>query len=101
MTEGRKGITDLTGGLLSALLSKLGSGLRRILIQVVAIIFAFIAGAVVLYATGYSPLDAYSAMLRGAFGDIFGIGQTFTQATPITFTALAFLFAFKGGLFNI
>jgi len=69
--------------------------------QVIAILLAFIVGAVVLAVTGYSPLDAYGAMLSGAFGDIFGIGQTFTQATPIIFTALAFLFAYKCGLFNI
>ena len=101
MTEGKRSINDLAEGLPSAFLPKLGLGLRKVLIQVVAIIFAFIVGAVALYVTGYSPKDAYSAMLRGAFGDVFGIGQTFTQATPITFTALAFLFAFKGGLFNI
>lgn len=69
--------------------------------QIIAIFLAFIVGAAVLLATGHSPIDAYSAMLRGAFGDIFGIGQTFTQATPIIFTALAFLFAFRCGLFNI
>jgi simple sugar transport system permease protein len=40
-------------------------------------------------------------MALGAFGDIFGIGQTLTQATPIIFTSLAFLVAYKAGLFNI
>jgi len=40
-------------------------------------------------------------MLIGAFGDITSIGLTFSKATPIIFTALAFLFAFKSGLFNI
>jgi len=69
--------------------------------QLVALLCAFLAGAIVLWATGHSPIEAYFAMLRGAFGDNFGIGQTFTQATPIIFTALAFLFSFKCGLFNI
>lgn len=75
--------------------------LRAALPSVIAILAAFLVGAVVLWATGYSPIEAYSAVLTGAFGDIFGIGQTLTQATPIIFTALAFLFAFKCGLFNI
>ena len=75
--------------------------LRRILPQTIAILTAFLAGAIVLVATGYSPIEAYGALIIGAFGDVFGIGQTFTQATPIIFTALAFLFAFKCGLFNI
>jgi len=76
-------------------------GLQRTLPQIIAILLAFVAGAAVLLATGHSPIDAYGEMLRGAFGDMFGIGQTFTQATPIIFTALAFLFASKCGLFNI
>lgn len=79
----------------------LSPGLSMIGTQLVAILMAFIVGAIILKMTGYSPLEAYSAMLRGAFGDIYGIGQTFTQAAPIIFTALAFLFAFKSGLFNI
>ncbi|MES0324514.1 MAG: ABC transporter permease [Candidatus Bathyarchaeia archaeon] len=69
--------------------------------QVVAILFAFIAGAAVLYVTGYSPVEAYTAMARGAFGDVFGIGQTLMQATPIIFTSIAFLVSYKAGLFNI
>ncbi len=69
--------------------------------QIIAILAAFLVGAVVLWVTGYSPIEAYGAVLTGAFGDVFGVGQTFTQATPIIFTALAFLFAFKCGLFNI
>jgi simple sugar transport system permease protein len=81
------------------------AGLRRtlknVLVQLIAILMAFIVGAVVLAVTGHSPTAAYAAMFQGAFGDIFGIGQTLTQATPIIFTALAFLFSFKGGLFNI
>ena len=81
--------------------SRLRSLARGVLTQVVAVILAFVTGAAVLQVTGYSPVDAYSALLQGAFGDIYGIGQTLTQATPIIFTALAFLFSFKSGLFNI
>ncbi|MFC1803574.1 ABC transporter permease [Thermoproteota archaeon] len=75
--------------------------MKEVVYQMVAIIFAFLAGALVLYITGYSPVDAYSAMALGAFGDIFGIGQTLMQATPIIFTSLAFLVTYKAGLFNI
>ena len=71
------------------------------MIQLIAILMAFVVGAVVLLATGYNPVDAYAAMLQGAFGNVFRVGQTLTQATPIIFTALAFLFSFKSGLFNI
>ncbi len=72
-----------------------------ILPELVAIMVAFVVGAVLLYVTGYHPVSAYAAMVQGAFGDIFGIGQTLTQATPIIFTGLSFLLASRGGLFNI
>jgi len=92
-------VVERTRNLASKL--ELGSRLRGVFVQVVAILLAFAVGAVILVATGYSPIDTYVVMLRGAFGDVFGIGQTLTQATPIVFTALAFLFSFRSGLFNI
>lgn len=73
----------------------------EVVYQIIAIMIAFGVGAIILLATGYSPLDAYAGMLMGAFGDIFGIGQTLMQATPIIFTSLAFLVSYKAGLFNI
>lgn len=75
--------------------------IRGILPQTIAIIIALIVGALVLWATGHSPIDAYMQLFVGAFGDSYGLGQTLTQATPIIFSSLAFLFAFKCGLFNI
>ena len=74
---------------------------KKIIPQLIAIFIAFLVGSMVLLATGFSPIEAYGALIVGAFGDIYAIGQTLTQATPIIFTALAFLFAFKAGLFNI
>jgi len=87
--------------LLVEIWSKLLTLLQGAKPQIIAILGAFLVGMIVLFASGHSPIEAYGAMLVGAFGDIYGIGQTFTQATPIIFTALAFLFAFKSGLFNI
>ena len=79
----------------------LKKSLRNSIPQIVAVIVAFLVGAAVLAATGYSPIDAYTQLLIGAFGSSYGVGQTLAQATPIIFTSLAFLFAFKCGLFNI
>ncbi len=81
--------------------AKLKRSIRNSVPQVIAVLAAFLIGAIILLATGRSPLQAYGAMIVGAFGDIYGIGQTLTQATPILFTALAFLLAFKCGLFNL
>jgi ABC-type uncharacterized transport system permease subunit len=87
--------------LLQSLLSELRADVPKLMPQLIAILLAFVVGAITLLLTGFDPLEAYAAMLVGAFGDTFGIGQTFAQATPIIFTALAFLFAYKCGLFNI
>jgi simple sugar transport system permease protein len=80
---------------------ELKQNLIEVFMQLVAIFLAFIVGAVVLYATGYPSISIYLSMVYGAFGDIYGIGQTLTQATPIIFTSIAFLISFKAGLFNI
>jgi len=100
LTERREGV-HRENGIPSRLLAEIRSGLSRMLPQVIAVVAAFLVGAVVLVVTGYSPVEAYAMMLTGAFGDVYGIGQTLTKATPIIFTALAFLFAMKSGLFNI
>jgi simple sugar transport system permease protein len=80
---------------------KFKSEFKTIIPQLIAIFIALLVGAVVLLASGFSPIQAYGSLIIGAFGNINGIGQTLSQATPIVFTALAFLFAFKAGLFNI
>jgi len=94
----------MTEGLAAAAKRALTDARRSIegaMFQVAAILLAFIVGALVLYVSGYDPVSAYAAMLMGAFGDMFGVGQTLTQATPIIFTSLAFLVSSKAGLFNI
>jgi len=101
VTEETQRSNPKAGQMLREILARLGLSLRGILPEIIAIIVAFLVGGLALLATGHSPIEAYGAMIMGAFGDIFGIGQTLTQATPIIFTALSFLFASKCGLFNI
>lgn len=69
--------------------------------EVFAVGLAFLFGMVVLLLTGYPPVKALLALFRGAFGSRNAVGQTLTQATPILFTSLAFLLAFRSGVFNI
>ena len=82
-------------------IEKLKSEFKNIIPQLIAIFIALLVGAIVLLASGFSPIQAYGSLIIGAFGNINGIGQTLSQATPLLFTALAFLFAYKAGLFNI
>ncbi len=83
------------------LLSKKSLSSFSILPEIIAILLAFLISALILLFSGYSPLVAFSALFRGAFGSKNAWGQTLTQATPILFTALAFLLTYRAGIFNI
>ena len=60
-------------------------------------------GALLMLATGYDPLEAYLAMLRGAFGGRQGanLAATLNRAVPIVGMGLAAALAFRAGFFNI
>jgi simple sugar transport system permease protein len=70
-------------------------------IPVVAVLLSLFIGAIVLLISGANPLEAYLALLEGAFGSQEAVQRTLEKATPLVFTGLAVAFAFKGGLFNI
>ena len=70
---------------------KIIENLKETFFQIIAILLAFVVGAIVLLATGYSSTAVYASMIKGAFGDVYGLGQTLSQATPIIFTSIAFL----------
>ena len=48
-----------------------------------------------------SPLKAYEAMWRGAFGTRNGLAETMLRATPLLLAGLGVLIAFRCGLWNI
>jgi simple sugar transport system permease protein len=75
--------------------------LREIGLTSIAIFLAFAIGSLIIWATGYSVIGVYRNILAGAFWGRYAIGQTLTQTTPIIFTSLSFLIAFRCGLFNI
>lgn len=59
------------------------------------------AGAALMAGWGYDPLNAYTALFRGAFGDINRVANTFGRATPLILTGLTFAVGVRAGLFNI
>ena len=75
--------------------------LRETGITLFSICLAFGVGCIILWASGYSIPAVFANLWKGAFGNKISIGQTLTQATPIIFTSLSFLIAFRCGLFNI
>jgi ABC-type uncharacterized transport system permease subunit len=66
-----------------------------------AVLGALAIGAVFIAAAGISPIDAYAALLNGAFGSLSGFGITIQKTVPLLFAGLGVAFAFRCGLFNI
>lgn len=70
-------------------------------ISVAAIVFSLVISALIMLVAGYDPIQAFSALLNGAFGSMNSIANTLAKATPLIFVGLACAFANKGGIFNI
>lgn len=81
--------------------SLLVSTARAMSVPIFAVLLAALIGAIILIVSGASPIEAYGALLKGAFGNSAAIGRTLEKATPLVFSGLAVAFAFKAGLFNI
>lgn len=81
--------------------SPVGALVRSMQIPVLAVVTAFLVGAIVMLLSGDNPLLAYWGLLRGAAGDLASLSQTIRKATPFILTGLSVAFAFKAGLFNI
>lgn len=80
------------------------------LVPALSVVLALVVGAVLMILTSpmlmgsFSlalPLEAYAAMLSGAFGSLDAIVKTLVNATPLLLAGLAIGIGFKGGLFNI
>lgn len=76
---------------------------NKFVIPVLAVLLGFIGGALVMLLTGHNPVEAYSALLKGAgfYGDIKRFGDTLLNTTTLILTGLSVAFAFRTGLFNI
>lgn len=66
-----------------------------------AVLGALLLGAILIAIAGINPVDAYAALLEGAFGSLSGLGITLQKTVPLLFAGLGVAFAFRCGLFNI
>lgn len=73
----------------------------NIAIPVVAILFGFFAGAVIMLFSGNNPITGYAALIQGIVGDSYQFGETLQRMTPLIFSGIAVAFAFRTGLLNI
>ena len=74
---------------------------RGLLIPVLALLTALVAGALVMYLSGDNAQAAYIGLFKGAFGSAKGWAATIRKMIPFILTGLSVAVAFKAGLFNI
>ena len=77
------------------------SGWVSVLSVLGAILLALALVGALIALMGVSPLRAYEAMWRGAFGTRNGLGETLVRTTPLLLCGLAVTVAFRCGMWNI
>src|SRR5215510_6092493 len=75
--------------------------IRELLFPVIAILAAFLVGAIVIAAIGDDPIETYRLFIGSAIFWPDGIGYTLFYATSLIFTGLAVAVGFRCGLLNI
>ena len=75
--------------------------LRTLVFPFLAVLAAFVAGAIVVLFIGDDPIYTYRLLIGSAFSWPDGIGYTLFYATPLIFTGLAVAVGFRCGLLNI
>ena len=66
-----------------------------------SVVVPLLIGAIIIFAIGINPLEAYQSMFIGVFGSLNGIGETLVKTAPLLLVALGITFAFKCGIWNI
>jgi simple sugar transport system permease protein len=72
-----------------------------IIMPLLATLAALAVGALLLYLLGTNPLDAYSAMIQGAFGSKNALADTIVKAVPLLLVGVGICISFRGGVLNI
>jgi general nucleoside transport system permease protein len=98
-----------------AALTAFRRGASGVVVPIITAVIAFIAGGLIVLATGHNPLTTYQSIFNGTglnwlFPWVSGserataagnLQQTLLQATPLILVGLAVAFAFRAGMFNI
>ncbi len=67
----------------------------------VSVLLAFAIGAVILLIAGFDPLEAYGAMVQGAFSNARHIGDFLEYAMVLCLCGLACVLGSRVGIFNV
>ena len=75
--------------------------MRKMATPLLALLVAFLIGAIIVMLIGDSPVETYDLLITSALSWPDGIGYTLFYATPLIFTGLAVAIALHCGLLNI
>lgn len=75
-------------------------GWFKIAVPVASIIGGFLFSAIFLMAAGESPIRVYSVMFGGAFGSLYGLGESVVKMIPLMIVSVGVSFAFKMQIWN-
>ena len=70
-------------------------------LPVLATLAALLVGAVMLLFLKINPIEAYKALLVGAFGTSNAFAETLVKATPLLLVGLGICISFRGDVINI
>jgi ABC-type uncharacterized transport system permease subunit len=82
-------------------LPALNPRVRSALASLGAVLLSLIVGGLLIVLAGGEPLSAYSALIDGAFGSPYAIGQVLLVAVPLMIIGLGLALAFRGRVYNI
>jgi simple sugar transport system permease protein len=74
---------------------------REILSPLIAVLAAFVVGGFIVALIGDNPFETIRLLLANSFGSVKDFCYTLFYATPLIFTGLAVMVAFRCGLLNI
>ncbi|MEZ4666331.1 MAG: ABC transporter permease [Anaerolineae bacterium] len=69
--------------------------------MLITLLLALLIGGVIIQLSGKDAVNAYQVVWNSAFGNDRAIANTLLAATPLIFTGLATLVAFRAGIFNV
>ena len=66
-----------------------------------AVLIAFLVGSIVIAGAGANPIQAYTALFRGAVGNQGLVATTLVKSVPLMLAGLSVVLAFRASVFNI
>ena len=75
--------------------------MRKALISGASLLMSIFLVGIVIWISGFSPIDTYYSMLKGAFRSTSSFATVLSEATPLLFTGLAFTIAFQVRIINV